>query len=541
MIESPQNISYNADAYLRLSKEDRDIGIRESNSIINQKELINEYIKKHPEIRIHKYRVDDGYTGVNFERPAFLSMMEDVKNGVVKCIIVKDLSRFGRDYIEVGRYLEKIFPYLGVRFIAINDQYDSAYADNQSNNIIIPFKNLINDAYSRDISAKVRSQFEVKRKHGEYIGAFAPYGYQKSKLNKNELIVDAYASDMVRDIFRYFIKGYSAGKIADRLNELGVLPPMDYKHEMGSRFYTGFKSVSRSEWNHVTVLRILQNEVYTGAVVQGKYRSPNHKIKKKSLQPSSLWVTVEDKHEAVITREEFELVQKLLGSDTKISPNNQSLYPFSGLLKCGDCKGNMVLHVVPSRGKKYRYYICGEHKYHKNCSSHSISADRLEACLTKMLNFYIDQSVHMEVLFQEISRNQDRNTIANRRQKMLRQKQNEIEKYNELRLSLYEDYQENLIDWEEYEELKDLYNIRIQRAKTEMERISAEKSPQNASEWSDVFKKYRWIDKISREVAVTFIDQVFIFDKNRIEIHFRFQNEYFNEGEHYQWPESVVK
>lgn len=170
---------YNADLYLRLSKEDGDK--EESDSITNQKELIFEYLKSMEDIRIHEIRVDDGYSGVDSERPAFQQMLEDIKAGKVDCVITKDLSRFGRNHIEVGRYLEKIFPYLGVRFIAINDNYDSAMSDTQTDNIIIPFKNLINDAYCRDISIKIRSNLEVKRKKGDFVGAFAPYGYRKSE------------------------------------------------------------------------------------------------------------------------------------------------------------------------------------------------------------------------------------------------------------------------------------------------------------------------------------------------------------------------
>ena len=186
---------YNADLYLRLSKEDGDK--EESDSIINQKGLILDYLKSMEDIKIHEIRVDDGYSGVNFNRPAFQQMLEDIKAGKVDCVITKDLSRFGRNHIEVGKYLEKIFPYLGVRFIAINDNYDSARSDTQTDNIIIPFKNLINDAYCRDISIKIRSNLEVKRKKGDFVGAFAPYGYRKSEADKNRLEIDEEARHVI--------------------------------------------------------------------------------------------------------------------------------------------------------------------------------------------------------------------------------------------------------------------------------------------------------------------------------------------------------
>lgn len=227
---------YDADIYLRLSKEDGDK--EESDSITNQKELIYEYLKSRDDIRIHEVRVDDGYSGVNFDRPAFQQMLEDIKSGKVNCVVTKDLSRFGRNHIEVGKYLEKIFPYLGIRFIAVNDNYDSILSDTQTDHIIIPFKNLINDAYCRDISIKIRSNLEVKRKKGNFVGAFAPYGYWKSETDKSRLEIDEEAAETVRRIFRMYLQGNSAYRIAEILNTEDALTPMDYKKEHGSAFYT---------------------------------------------------------------------------------------------------------------------------------------------------------------------------------------------------------------------------------------------------------------------------------------------------------------
>jgi len=209
---------YNAAGYLRLSKEDGDK--KESDSILNQRDLITNFVKSMPEIRLCSERIDDGFSGVDFNRPAFNLMMEDVKAGRINCIIVKDLSRFGRNYIEAGRDIERIFPFLGVRFIAINDGYDSAKKRTQSDEIIIPFKNLVNDAYCRDISVKIRSQLDVKRKKGEFIGSFAVYGYLKSMENKNQLVIDPYAAKIVRDIFAWKLDGLSQQGIAGRLNEI---------------------------------------------------------------------------------------------------------------------------------------------------------------------------------------------------------------------------------------------------------------------------------------------------------------------------------
>jgi len=205
MQNSKETKIWNATLYLRLSRDDGDK--EESNSITGQRELLRDFIRSRPELREYAVRIDDGFTGSNFERPSFKKMLEDVKAGRTNCIIVKDLSRFGRNYLDAGEYIEKIFPFLGVRFIAVNDNYDSLGGKNASDELIIPFKNLINEAYCRDISVKVRTQLEVKRKSGQYIGAFAVYGYLKDEADKNRLVADEYAADVVRDIFKWNFGG----------------------------------------------------------------------------------------------------------------------------------------------------------------------------------------------------------------------------------------------------------------------------------------------------------------------------------------------
>jgi hypothetical protein len=239
-------------------------------------------------------------------------MMEDIKAGRINCIIVKDLSRFGRNYIEAGRYIERIFPFLGVRFIAINDGYDSAKEKSTSDDIIIPFKNLVNDAYCRDISVKIRSQLEVKRKNGEFIGSFAVYGYMKSAENKNQLVIDPYAAKIVRDIFAWKLDGLSQQGIADRLNEISEPSPMEYKRLSGLNFATSFQVNPKAKWTAVAVGRILKNPIYAGHLVQGKESTPNYKIKQRFMKPEDKWVWVENTHEPIIPQEVFDTVNRVL-------------------------------------------------------------------------------------------------------------------------------------------------------------------------------------------------------------------------------------
>lgn len=224
-METTNLIQYNAAAYVRLSKEDLTSisGARtESNSISNQKQLILDFVKDKADITIVSIREDDGYTGTDYDRPDFQRMMDDIRAGIVNCVIVKDLSRFGREYINAGKYIDRLFPYYGVRLISINDGIDTI-TRSSSDDFNIMVKNLMNDNYCRDISIKIRSQLQVKRKNGEFIGAFAPYGYEKSEEVKNKLVIDVYAAEVVRDIFRWKLEGLNPDTIARKLNEQGVL------------------------------------------------------------------------------------------------------------------------------------------------------------------------------------------------------------------------------------------------------------------------------------------------------------------------------
>ncbi len=541
---------YDADVYLRLSKEDGDK--EESDSITNQRELILEFLKSREDIRIHAVRVDDGYSGVDFERPAFQQMLEDIKAGKVNCVVTKDLSRFGRNHIEVGKYIEKIFPYLGVRFIAVNDNYDSITNDAQTNNIIIPFKNLINDAYCRDISIKIRSSLEVKRKRGDFVGPFAPYGYRKTEEDKNKLEIDEEAAEVVRSIFRMYLQGSNAYKIAEKLNKKNILTPMDYKKENGSAFYTGFKKNLKSQWTHMHVLRILGNPVYTGTLVQGKETTPNYKVKKKVKRDQSKWSQVENTHEAIIPSVDFQNAQEQLQMDTRTGTAKEKVYYLSGVVKCGDCGANMVRKTVPSGKRKFIYYVCGSHKGNKDiCSSHSINAEALEESVLKLLNYQIknvadlgrilDKLEEAQIKKGEIETLKDTSMPFGRkeekRNRQITKKKEEVQKYNHLRLGLYEDYKDGLITKEEYLELKEIYEKRTRAAEQSLEAMEVEMAffadgEKDTCGWINEFKKYGYLECLSREVVVSLIEQILVYEKKegerypRIEIHFKYEDEF---------------
>lgn len=521
---------YHAAIYVRLSKEDGDVSNAvkaESNSISNQKNLIRDFLKDKEDIEVVSERVDDGYSGSNFERPAFKLMLEDIKKGIVDCVIVKDLSRFGREYIDSGRYIERLFPALGVRFIAINDNYDSLNGKEQADEIIIPFKNLINDAYCRDISVKIRSHLEVKRKNGEFIGSFAPYGYQKSENDRNSLIIDPIAAGIVKDIFRMKLHGLSQDAIANRLNDMGVLSPMEYKSATGSNYQTSFKTSDKAVWSSVTVRRILENELYIGNLVQGRQTTPNHKVKKTVLKPEKDWVRIEKNHEAIISDRDFSIVQRLLGMDTRISPKQSEVYPLAGLIVCADCGAAMVRKNAYAGGKKYQYYVCSRNKETKECSNHRIAVDRLEETVLQLLRVQISNILDLKQVMEKVSTIPFQELDIRELEKRIEQKETEIGRCMELRNMLYEDMKDGIVSKEDYMELHEAYTQKrnlaedaVRKMKQEIKDILA--SNTDKYKWLDYFAEHQDIDRLTRNVAVELIDRVKVIDKGSIEVVFSF-------------------
>ena len=519
--------SYNACIYARLSRDDGDK--LESDSIINQKALIRDFLSKHPEIHAVSEKTDDGYSGVNFDRPAFQEMMEDIRSGKINCVVVKDLSRFGRNYIEAGNYIERVFPFLGVRFIAINDNYDSLDR-NQSDSLIIPFKNLINDAYCKDISVKIRSQLEIKRKKGQFIGAFAAYGYLKDEEDHNKLVVDTYASEIVRAIFKWKIQGMSQGRIANKLNMQGVLCPMEYKLSLGMKVQTNFRVHKKALWSSKTVTRILTNEIYTGVLVQGKVGTPNYKIKKIMPRDEADWIRVEGVIPVIIDRDMFDSVQMILAKDIRIAPEEDVVYPLSGFVKCADCGQNMVRKSYNAGGKSYSYFICSTRKAGKGCSTHSISEEKLMDVVLQMVSKQIDSVCEMEKMLDIVdSLPEKQANVFNYDAQVVRLKE-EIERNKSFKLKLYENLQEGLIGQDEYFLFKKSYAVKIAEAEAairaiEDEREQAVSRNRDSLSWMETFKKYRNITSVNRSMVVDLIRQVNVFEGGRAEVVFRHADE----------------
>ncbi len=522
---------YHAAIYVRLSKEDGDVASAakaESNSISNQKNLIKDFLKEKDDIIVVSEYVDDGYSGSNFERPGFQMMMEDIKRGKVDCVVVKDLSRFGREYIDSGKYIERLFPALGVRFIAVNDHIDSK-EESGRDDIVVPFKNLMNDAYCRDISIKIRSHLEVKRKNGEYTGAFTPYGYKKDENDRNRLVPDLYAAGVVRGIFRMKLSGMSQSAIAESLNRQGVLSPMEYKHSLGIHIQDNFKTHEQAEWSSMSVRRILENEVYVGTLVQGRHSTPNHKIKKIVDKPKEEWVRIEDSHEPVISKREFSIVQRLLGMDTRTSPNEDEVYVLAGLAVCADCGAPMVKRNVPAGRKVYSYYICSKNAATKECGAHRIPKEKLEGLVFEVLKTHIANVLDIGRILEYIDTVPFQELEIRELERQKEAKEQEVQRCRKLRDMLYEDLKDGIVSKEDYTELYEGYNSRRKKAEEAVRKLGhviqdVMDAKTDKYEWLRYFKEYQNISRLSRMAAVELIDRVRVYDKDHIEIDFNFQD-----------------
>lgn len=526
-----QNKTFQAAVYLRLSREDGDVtdgGKQVSNSIANQNELVMDFLKSHPEISVVSTYTDDGYSGVNFERPEFQRMLSDIREGKIDCVIVKDLSRFGRNYIESGRYIEKIFPMLGIRFIAITDGYDSINED-MGSDMIIPFKNLINDAYCRDISIKIRSHMDIKRRNGEYIGAFAAYGYLKDEDNKNHLVIDEYAADVVRDIFTMKLCGMSQQAIADKLNADGILSPLQYKKSIGVDLNSSFAKSVKPAWSYNAVLRILKNEVYTGTVVQGKCTTPNYKIKKRIHKDEAEWIRVEDMHDAIIPKSDFDIVQEILLRDTRVAPDQNEVFPLAGMVYCADCGEPMVRKTVPAGGKRYVYYVCSGNKKDKHkCSTYCISEKKLMSGVLDVVQNHIGRVIAAAFAVELINNTPEvKPSIVKYEDRILKLRE-EAESCNTRKKNLYEDFKDGVLSREEYSMLKEQYQNQLADIEGSIASIEAERdgilaNGSGKQEWVEKLKKYDGVKEIDRELVTLLINKILVIDADTIQVNYRFE------------------
>ena len=521
--------------YLRLSKEDDDLSCSsgaksESNSISNQRKLIYDFMKSHPELELYDEYKDDGKSGSNFDRAEFQRMMKDIEAGKVNCVVVKDQSRFGRDYIDVGKYKEKIFPKLGVRFITINEGYDSLSATS-SDDLAFTINSFVYDFYIRDISTKIRTNLTAKKQNGEYAGAFVAYGYVKDSNDKSKLVVDQFAADVVRDIFRWKIEGLSPQNIAVRLNELGIPSPAEYKKLSGSNYKTSFQTSSKAVWSHVSVRRILKNEIYLGVMIQGKRTTPNYKTKTVVTKAESEWLRVEGTHEAIISVRDFELVQELLRDDTHCRAGDVTVPVYAGRIYCGDCGAAAVRKTVSYAGRRYVYYVCNANKHDKTvCSRHSIREDILGQVVYQTVRHQIDLLLDVDKALRQFENLSWEKHKLKQLDASIEIQEEVVRKNNTLRLGIYEDLRAGLLDRSEYESLKKELAERIAEATAAIEKLNKEKREildgvSKQQSWIEQFRQYENVTELTRPMVIHLIERINIFEDSNIEIVFRHRNQ----------------
>lgn len=439
-------MEYNVGMYLRLSRDDGKIG--ESNSIASQRNIIEKYCEQYKNFTIVNEYIDDGFTGTNFNRPGFNKLLEDIENKKINCVITKDLSRLGRDYLDAGNYIQKYFPQYGIRYIAVNDNYDSCKA---GYDLMVVIKNLFNEQYSRDISKKVQSGMRARAEQGLFIGSHACYGYKKSKENKNKLVIDEEAAIVVKRIFNLYLQGYPKTTIAKILNNDNILCPTEYKRINNINYKNPNKLKTTSYWTNTSINAILRQENYTGTLVQCKKNTSRYTFNKKINEDD--WIRVPNSHKPIIDTETFNKVQELLKLKTRKSNFNENIGIFAGLIRCGDC-GRALIKSKEYRqynGKKYNYisYRCRTYKqYGKDlCSSHRIGYNALVDVILNDINELIYKLNNIDKIIEKIAKNDKK---IDEHKKRISIMEEDLKRLKIKKMKAYSDYTENLLTKDEY-------------------------------------------------------------------------------------------
>ena len=537
-------IFYNAAKYIRLSHIDDKDGASgagketESDSVTNQRKILDSFIESQPDIQAVAEMVDDGFSGILFDRPAFKEMMAAIEEGKINCVIVKDLSRFGREYIETGRYLRNIFPAYGVRFIALTDNIDTL--KDSGDDLLVSVKSVINDAYCRDISVKTRSALNAKRQRGDFVGAYPVYGYVKSESNHNKLVVDEYTASIVRDIFNMRSEGTSSARIAETLNSHGVLSPLAYKKDRGLPHPKGgCADCDESKWSATTIIRMLHDETYTGTLIQGRKSTFNYKIRNIVDKPEAEWKRVDGAHEPIISQHVFDLVQRIMQLDTRISPKFERLsgddkvYPFSGVLVCGSCGARMTRKTNTVKGKAYHYYYCPAGKKRGCSGATMIKESVLSEVIYECIKFHIDSIVSMSEIIEGSDRQKALLILARRCDIQIAENESQISQVAQYKASLYENMVIGNLSQKEYLAMKGNYladEARLQEAicllKQEKEALLSGRS--DHLRWMSVFKRYEDFTELDRCVVIRLIESIRIKSKTDIVVTFNYQDEFDN-------------
>lgn len=532
---------YKTALYVRLSVLDS--GKKGSDTVETQEAMLRRYIQGKPHFTLVSVYVDNGESGVNFKRDEFERLMGDVKAGKVDCIIVKDLSRFGRNYIETGEYLEKIFPFLGIRFIAINDGYDSI-DPSAADSLSMHLKNLVNDVYARDISRKIGPVLRGKQERGEFIGAWAAYGYVKSEKDKHRILVDEESASIVRDIFRWRLEGLSYQRICRRLTERNIPSPSQYRYAKGL--------VKDEKWTNVpwrvqTIKGILCNEVYLGHMVQGRKRESLFYGQKQAFVPKEQWIIVKDTHEPIIDRPIFDAVQRLdcqkadeyTAIQERFSELQNTENILKGLVCCGDCGTNLVRYknVRENKHKEPKFhvwynYICPVHSSDlTKCSFLSIPERKLLDSVYGAVQSQIITAIDMEKMLKSHVGRSSAQEEKDRLEVQIRQADENLQRSVRYRERLYDDYADHLMNEQDYiyaqrryKEQEASYQRQLEELNLAYQGIREEKDEDNPL--LKRLLRFQGKAELTREMAVELIDKITVYNSASVHIDFRFQDEY---------------
>ncbi|MFR3066799.1 MAG: recombinase family protein [Roseburia faecis] len=518
--DKEKKVLFKAGLYARLSHE-KEENI-ERGTIETQMELMKNYVKDHEDIVIEEEYYDASFTGTNFERPDFKRMLEDAKTGRINCIIVKDLSRLGRNYVEMGNYIERVFPFLNVRFIAVTDDFDSF---RPGTDLMMPLKNIVNEFYTKDISKKVSTAHRRKWTTDEYMCGFAPYGYLKSKTEKNRIVVDEATAGNVRLIYKLFLDGKGYTPIAKYLNEQGIMSPLMYLKSLGYQQNVRTNGV----WTKTTVKSILTNQAYIGSAVHGKVVIEKYNnIPLHATDPSE-WVIVKNTYEPLVDKEPFEKAQERVKkiSDayfakefTKHPPNEKNL--LKGKIVCGDCGKGMRLSP---RTKKSYVYFCGTFSDGINpaCSRHKIDQEDVNKAVFAQISNHMRCCIDALRVIRELNARSSGLKKYDVYEKAITRQRRELEKVNRKFSELYGDYSEHLINESEYLTLKQQYLLKSEALKKEIDNLLVSQNLYSKNykideDWENLINKYLKCRKLNKELADAFVDKVQVFEDGRISV-----------------------
>ena len=548
IIEAPvQESNYFSTAiYVRLSIENSGKD-DDGDSIANQISFCKAYLAEHADLKLYGIYEDNGEKGTNFDRPEFKRMMDDIRSGKVKCVLVKDLSRFGRDYIEAGEYLEKIFPFMGIRFISITDGYDSLTCDDAEGALMIPLKNMINDVYAKDISRKITTSFRARQEKGEFLPAFAPYGYVKSKEVAYRYEVDQETAPYVRMIFEWKAEGVSHNEICKRLNAMGAVTPARRKVDLGIWRAERYKN---TVWFGRTIIDILKNPTYTGCIVYGRIPKSLYEGIKMHRAPEEEWRYVPNAHEPIISQELFDKVQKMFADRAKKFQKKMNenaplrelvTNHFKGKIYCGDC-GKRMRFVKPT-DKRYpidqnhAVYVCGGYldSGYSRCSRHSIRYPLVAEAVLAAIKVQLEFALKQEQFIRQMRGSVREKNLIDKYVGRINYLSQELKKINGKRESLFENFAEGILDEAEYQFAKKKYDDEAADMEKKLAVEKAKKAQLDdvlllSNEWLGAIHQAENIAEIDSDLVKYLISSVKVFEDNRVEVELNFaeQRNIFN-------------